>query len=323
MAPEALTVTTTRGQVIELESRVEAVVVDGSGHVTEAFGAVDRRLPLRSTAKALQALALVGSGAADAFDVSPIELTLACASHNGEDGHVLAVEEWLTRLGLSEAELQCGASLPYSRAVSDDYVAAGGRPARLRHNCSGKHAGFLTLSAHLGGDPARYLDRDGEVQRAALAMVAERCGMTLGEDDVVGDGCGAPCPCVSLEALARGWSSLMDDAVSSTRIRSAITANPWYLAGTGRFDTAIVELTSGRVLSKIGADGMHVAMAPSLSLVVATKAVDGSRIAAEEGLVHLLVQNGALTAEDAEHLPRGSVRDDAGRVVGTITVGAS
>ena len=320
MAPDALTVQTTRGAVVELESRVNAVIVDRAGRLSEAFGAIDRRLPLRSTAKPLQAMALVESGAADALEVTAIELALASASHNGEDGHVAAVEGWLARLGLSESDLQCGASLPYSRTVADDYVAHGGTPRRVRHNCSGKHTGFLAVGAHLGADPARYLDRDGEVQRAALALVAERCGMVLGDDDIVGDGCGAPCPCVTLEAVARGWSTLMDDASSSTRIRSAIAAHPWYLAGTGRFDTAIVEITEGRVLSKIGADGMHVAMAPELGLAVATKAVDGSRVAVEEGLVHLLVRSGALTSEQAESLPRASVRDDAGRVVGAISV---
>ena len=321
MAPDALTVQTTRGSVLEMESRVSAVIVDGSGRLVEAFGTVDRRLPLRSTAKPLQALALVESGAADALGVTAPELALASASHNGEDGHVVAIESWLARLGRGEGDLQCGASLPYLRSMADDYLVHGGVPARIRHNCSGKHTGFLTLSAHLGADPTRYLDRTGEVQRTALAIVAERCGMQLGDDDIVGDGCGAPCPCVTLEALARGWSTLMVDAAGSgARIRSAIASHPWNLAGTRRLDTALIELTEGRVISKVGADGMHVAMAIDAGLVVATKAIDGSRVAAEEGLVHLLTQNGALTAEDAERLPRASVRDDAGRVVGAISV---
>jgi L-asparaginase II len=321
MAPDALTVQTTRGSVLEMESRVNAVIVDAGGRVAEAFGATDRRLPLRSTAKPLQALALVESGAADALGVTDPELALASASHNGEDGHAAAVESWLARLGLGEGDLQCGASLPYLRPIADDYLVHGGVPRRIRHNCSGKHAGFLTLSAHLGADPARYLDRTDQVQRTVLAIVAERCGMRLGDDDIVGDGCGAPCPCVTLEALARGWSTLMVDAAGSgARIRSAIASHPWNLAGTGRFDTAIIEVTGGRVISKVGADGMHVAMALDAGLVIATKAVDGSRIAAEEGLVHLLTQNGALTGDDAERLPRASVRDDAGRVVGAIKV---
>jgi L-asparaginase II len=309
--------------VVELESRVNAVIVDGGGRVVEAFGTIDRRLPLRSTAKPLQALALIESGAADALGVTAAELALASASHNGEDGHASAVESWLSRLGLGERDLQCGASLPYLRAIADDYLVHGGVPTRIRHNCSGKHAGFLTLGAHLGADPARYLDRAGEVQRAVLAIVAERCSLALGDDDIVGDGCGAPCPCVSLEELARGWSTVMADAAGSgARLRSAIAAHPWNLAGTGRFDTALIELTGGRVISKVGADGMHVAMAVDAGLVVATKAIDGSRVGAEEGLVHLLVQNGVLTADGAERLPRASVRDDAGRVVGAITVGA-
>ena len=322
MAPDALTVQTTRGSVLEMESHVNAVIADGGGRVVEAFGEVDRRLPLRSTAKLLQALALVESGAADAFAVTASELTLACASHNGEDGHAASVESWLARLGLGEADLQCGAALPKQRQIADEFLAHGGRPSRIRHNCSGKHSGFLTLSAQLGADPARYLDRTGPAQRAALALVAERCGTVLGDDDIVGDGCGAPCPCVSLGAVARGWASVMVDppGAAGARIRSAIAANPWYLAGTGRFDTALIELTGGRVISKVGADGMHIAMAPDVALVVATKAVDGSRVAAEEALVHLLTRNGAITADDAVRLPRASVRDDAGRVVGAITI---
>src|SRR3954468_8742678 len=164
MTQDPLIVQTTRGGVVELESRVNAVVVDSDGSLTEAFGTVDRRLPLRSTAKPLQALALVESGAAEALDVTPVELALASASHNGEDGHVAAVEAWLARLGVSEDALQCGASLPYLRSIPDDYVAHGGAPRRIRHNCSGKHAGFLAIGAHLGADPARYLDRTGEVQ---------------------------------------------------------------------------------------------------------------------------------------------------------------
>ena len=323
MAPDPLTVQTTRGAVVEMESRVNAAIVDASGRLVESFGMVGRRLPLRSTAKPLQALALVDSGAADELAMTPVELTLACASHSGEDGHVTAVASLLERLGLSEADLQCGASLPYSRAVADEYLAHGGTPRRIRHTCSGKHAGFLALGAHLGADPVRYLDRAGGVQKAALAAVAERCGMALGDDDIVGDGCGAPCPCVTLEAVARGWATLMDDTASSTRIRTSIAAHPWYLAGTGRFDTAIAEVTAGRVLSKIGTDGMHLAMAPHADLAVAAKAVDGSRIAAEEGLVHLLVQSGALSTDEAERLPRASVLDDAGRVVGAISVSAS
>jgi len=323
MAPDPLTVQTTRGAVVEMESRVNAAIVDAGGRLVESFGMVGRRLPLRSTAKPLQALALVDSGAADELAMTPVELTLACASHSGEDGHVTAVASLLERLGLSEADLQCGASLPYSRAVADEYLAHGGTPRRIRHTCSGKHAGFLALGAHLGADPVRYLDRAGGVQKAALAAVAERCGMALGDDDIVGDGCGAPCPCVTLEAVARGWATLMDDTASSTRIRTSIAAHPWYLAGTGRFDTAIAEVTAGRVLSKVGTDGMHLAMAPHAGLAVAAKAVDGSRIAAEEGLVHLLVQSGALNTDEAERLPRASVLDDAGRVVGAISVSAS
>lgn len=324
MASDVLTVRTTRGGVTELESRVIATIVGADGNLVDSFGDIGHRVPLRSTAKPLQAIALVESGAADALAVTSGELALACASHNGEDGHVEVLRAWLERIGLSESSLQCGAALPYSRPVADQYVAHGGHPARLRHNCSGKHTGFLTLGVHLGADPADYLNRRGAVQTAALSILEERCATTVGDDDIVQDGCGAPCPCVTLDALARGWSSLLADpsGAAGSRIREAITANPWNLAGTGRFDTAMVETTNGTVISKVGADGLHIAMAANGGVVVATKAIDGSRVAAEEALVYLLRTSGALTDAQAEALPRASVRDDAGREVGRISVHA-
>ena len=131
----------------------------------------------------------------------------------------------------------------------------------------------------------------------------------------------------SRSAPSRRCNAAKSRAAATTRSpdgeSTSIAAHPWYLAGTGRFDTAIAEVTAGRVLSKIGTDGMHLAMAPHAGLAVAAKAVDGSRIAAEEGLVHLLVQSGALNTDEAERLPRASVLDDAGRVVGAISVSAS
>jgi L-asparaginase II len=322
MAPDVLTVQTTRGGVTELESHVIAAIVDKGGSQVEAFGDIRHRVPLRSTAKPLQALALVESGAADALAVTSSELALACSSHNGEDGHVTAIEAWLGRLDLGESDLQCGASLPYLRSVSDDYIASGGTPARLRHNCSGKHTGFLALGAHLGAPPADYLARSGAVQSAVLDILVDRCGQSLDDADIVSDGCGAPCPCLTLDALARGWATLLaaPDGTSGARIRAAITEYPWNLAGSHRFDTAMVESTGGRIISKVGADGMHIAMVADVGIVVATKAIDGSRVAAEESLLHLLVKNGALTDDELEALPRASVRNDAGELVGAISV---
>lgn len=322
MAPDVLTVRTTRGGVTELESRVIASIVDRDGSLVEAFGDIAHRVPVRSTIKPLQALALVESGAADALDVSSSELAFACSSHNGEDGQVAVIESWLERLGLGESDLQCGAALPYLRPIADNYIAHGGKPSRLRHNCSGKHTGFLALGKYLGAGPADYQDRAGAVQSAVLAIVADRCAQPLGDDDLVSDGCGAPCPCLTLDAVARGWSTLLAsaDGSSGARIRDAIAAHPWNLAGTDRFDTAMVESTGGRVISKVGADGLHVAMVSDVGIVVATKSIDGSRVAAEESLLHLLGKAGALSDGEAEGLPRASVRNDAGRVVGSISV---
>ena len=153
--------------------------------------------PLRSAVKPLQALPLVASGAVDAMGVSDRELAIACGSHNGEPGHVEIVAEWLARLGLSEDHLQCGRARPMAGAwdvlAADDIV----EPTRIKHNCSGKHTGFLTLALHLGVDPSCYLDETAPVQRTVLQSLADRFGLPGASLETAVDGCGAPVACVS------------------------------------------------------------------------------------------------------------------------------
>ena len=320
-----LVVEVTRGWVVESRHQVIAAVVDVAGAVIRSHGEGATPVAPRSAVKSLQALRLVGSGAAAAFELDDEHLALACASHSGEPGHVALVESWLARLDLTPDDLECGPSLPRDPAASAAHVASGGQAERVLHNCSGKHAGFLTLARHLGVEPRGYLGPTHPVQEevlAALAAAAEVGGET---DRLLVDGCGAPVLVLPLERLARAMAAMVNPdagwAEDASRLRTAIRSAPWYVAGTDRLDTRVAEALDGAGFVKWGAEGVYVAALAELGLGVAVKALDGARRAAEAAIVHLLVELGAIEREGPlADLVRPPVTNSTGDVVGEIRV---
>src|SRR5918994_3317438 len=135
-----------RGARVESQHRVAYAAADRDGRLLAATGDVDRAIFPRSAVKPLQALALVESGAADRFALGERELALACASHSGEPEHVALVRAWLARLELAPSALECAAHPPLHGPSAQRLAAAGRAPERVHNNCSGKHAGMLTVA---------------------------------------------------------------------------------------------------------------------------------------------------------------------------------
>lgn len=284
-----LTVELRRGPHVESRHVVHAVVADVEGDVTRSWGDPDRLTHPRSAVKPLQALPLVETGAADAFDLGPVQLALACASHNGEPGHVAAVDAWLARIGCSADDLECGVE----QAHRDADLAA----TASRNNCSGKHAGFLTVARHLGVDTVGYIQPDHPVQELVRAALAETTRTALDPAEAGIDGCGIPVHPMPLHAIAtaaagfgdpRGWPAERADA--ARRLGAAMAAEPWFVAGTGRLCTDLLDAAEGEVLVKTGAEGVQLAALPRLGLGIAIKAEDGSRPASEVALGHVLAE---------------------------------
>ena len=148
-AANPVLVEVTRGDMVESRHRAAFAVADPRGRVVASAGDIERPVYARSAIKALQAIPLVESGAAEAFGLSDAEIALACASHHGEPRHVETVTAWLARIGCSLEDLECGAHPPTHAASHRALMAAGEEPGAVHNNCSGKHAGFLTLARHL------------------------------------------------------------------------------------------------------------------------------------------------------------------------------
>ncbi|MFN9779992.1 MAG: asparaginase [Alphaproteobacteria bacterium] len=294
-----------RGNMVESAHRGAAVVCDAAGTLRAAWGAVTRPVYPRSAYKALQALALVETGAAAAAGVTDEELALACASHSGEPMHTSRVAAWLSRIGCTEPDLACGPHLPYHEKSAHDLIRAGEKPCRLHNNCSGKHTGFLTLARHLGAPVAGYEQPAHPVQAHVRAAIAEMCGVAPGAMPVGIDGCAAPNYAIPLSGLALGMARLANPAglaparaAAAERLVSAWKAHPDLVSGTGRACADLISAARGRTVVKTGAEAVFMAALPEQGLGIALKIDDGGTRAAETVMAQLLVLLGEADPDD-------------------------
>ncbi|MDE0928211.1 MAG: asparaginase [Acidimicrobiales bacterium] len=316
MSNEPLKVELTRAGIVESVHLVDAVVVDTAGQVQETWGDFARHTLPRSATKPLQALPLVETGAADAFNLSTVELSMSCASHNGEASHVATVEAWLAKVGSGQEDLAC-ASHPHSepRLIADDYCS--GLPTPVSNNCSGKHSGFITLMRHEGVEVDGYLAPEHPLHRDYITpMLAEMCHFDPAGQEPGIDGCGVPVWAIPLTGLATGWANL-PGRPAGRRLLDAMIAEPFYMAGTGRSCTRINTEGQGRAIVKTGAEGVFCGTLPDQGLGIALKVHDGGARASGAAAAWLLHQLGALDFDGTDE-----VTNHAGRVVGEIRVRA-
>lgn len=273
----------------------DAVVCDTKG-VVEAWGRPGQIVFPRSSCKMIQALPLIESGAADAAGLTDRQLALACASHSGARMHVDAVGQWLHGLGLGEPDLRCGCHMPRDADENRRLTCSDTDPCQLHNNCSGKHAGFLTLNRHLRGGPD-YVDAAHPVQQAVKAAFEEVTGEVSPGYGI--DGCSAPNWSCSLAGLGHAMAIFADPpddlrGRAMRRLTDAMRTHPEMVAGEGRACTILMRATGGRVAAKTGAEAVFVAILPDQGLGVALKIADGATRAAEAAIAALLVHLGAL-----------------------------
>lgn len=289
-----------RGGRLESAHVGHAVICDAEGAIVEAWGNPEALIYPRSSCKMLQALPLVESGAADAIGLDPRRLALSCASHSGGAIHTETVTDWLGEIGLGEGDLRCGPQMPEDKAAMKGLICSDTSPCQIHNNCSGKHAGFLTLTKHIGAGP-EYVDPAHPVQHA----VREAFEAVTGEDSPgYGiDGCSAPNFATSVTGLARAMAYFAGaDGKSGTRaeaavrLRDAMRAHPEMVAGEGRACTELMRAMDGKVAIKTGAEAVFVAILPEQRLGVALKIVDGGTRASEAAITALLIRLGVLDA---------------------------
>lgn len=292
---DSILVEVTRGGRIESRHAGAAVVVDADGRVLFGVGDTDAAVYPRSAVKALLALPLVETGAADRLGLSAAELALACSSHSGEPEHAEVAASMLAKAGRDVSTLECGTHWPTRVSSARNLAAAGLVPSALHNNCSGKHSGFICLACDQGHDTKGYIQPDHPTMRAVTAALAETTGVQLDAGRMAIDGCSIPTYAIPLRALAHGFARFgtgagmtPDRAAAASRLRAAVAAHPFLVAGTGRFDTNLMEALGARVFSKTGAEGVFCVALPELGLGIAVKCDDGAGRAAEVATAALI-----------------------------------
>jgi L-asparaginase II len=316
-----------RGSRVESRHRGAVAIADADGTIVLELGDVEPPIYPRSAIKALQALPLIETGAAVRYGFADAELALACASHGGEPSHVAVVERMLGRIDLDTSALECGAHLPIHQGAAHALVRAGRSPSAVHNNCSGKHAGFLACCRAMEVDHRGYVSPAHPVQREVKAAIESLAGLSIPDDRCAVDGCSVPTWALPLRNLARAFARFgtgkglaAGRAAAAARLRAACAANPFLIAGTGRFCTQVMEALGSRVFVKSGAEGMQCAAVPELGLGIALKCDDGAARAAEVMMalaISRLMRDDAAKAALAPFM-RPELHNWKGTVVGRL-----
>ena len=301
-----------RGGAVESTHCGAVAVLDAEGALVASLGDIDRPIFPRSAVKVLQALPLVASGAADRLGLSDTELALACASHNGEGVHAQTAAAMLAKAGLDAGALECGAHWPYDEAAARALATQQRAPTALHNNCAGKHAGFLCLACALHGRAdlrhyvRGYVRPEHPVMREVTAALQAATGHDLANTPQGIDGCSIPTFAIPLRRLALAFARVgtgigVSDAHAraARRLRSAVATAPFMVAGSGRFDTRVIERFGERVFCKVGAEGVYCAALPDRGLGVAIKIADGNNARAAEVVMAAAIES-LVALDDGE-----------------------
>ncbi|MCH2329080.1 MAG: asparaginase [Rhodobacterales bacterium] len=287
-----------RGSYLESVHTGMAVICDKDGEISHQWGDPNALILPRSSAKMMQAIPLIISGAEKKFSIGEDLLALACASHNAAEIHLSRVLGWLSHLGFSETDLRCGPQPSKDPYVKKQMLEKGQSPCQIHNNCSGKHAGFLSVSRHLNAGP-EYTDPDHPVQLMVMDVFQELTQNKV--DGITIDGCSAPNPAIPLYSLAKvmSWFATAhkrDDQLSKAalKLRNAMVNYPELVAGDLRACTNLMKACEKKAILKTGAEGVFVAILPELEKGVALKIFDGGTRASECAIASLLIQLGVL-----------------------------
>lgn len=325
-----LNVVVTRGGVVESRHCVDAAVVSMNGELLHRAGNPSVVTWWRSCAKPFQALPLVESGGIEKLGWNADQLALACASHGGEPEHVAIAESMLRSIGLEEGDLACGPHEPLAPRGARLLRESGHRVTRLHNNCSGKHSAMLA-QAHLASLPTKGYERiEHEVQQASLRSVALWSGMDESALGVAVDGCGVPVFALPLTNMALSYARLVSAAARghepAARVVHAMTGNPFLIGGTERFDTALMQACRGKVLCKIGAEGVHTLALVDRGIGLAIKVQDGTPRAQYPAVLALLAHLGELPdplPDALREFASRPVKNTRSEAVGEIRVSAA
>jgi L-asparaginase len=285
----AIEVRLLREGIIESRHSVEAVVSDNRGRVLSVAGNAETATFVRSALKPFQALAVTTTGTLERYNLTDRDLAIITSSHKGTIEQVRQVFNILWRADIDPTALKC--------------PTPEGKRSNLEYNCSGKHAGMLAVCQQLNFPLTTYMERKHPVQQLILTKVAELLRMPAAEFISVHDDCGVPTYLMQIGQMADLYAQLASgNSLDMERIIRAMTHHSTMVAGDGEFDTELMRLTPGEIVSKSGAEGVQCLSRIGEGMGLAIKAIDGSKRAKYAVAIHLLQRLGWITPSVAEAL---------------------
>ncbi len=335
----------TRGPIVESIHYGAIAVVDANGKLLASYGDPQTVVFLRSSAKPFQVLPFVERGGVEHFGLTPRELSLACASHEGSAMHLEAVRGMQEKIGIRESDLQCGIHMPSDTEMFKSLVKSGAALTPNINNCSGKHTAMLAHAKMRGLPLDSYLDIQHPIQQDILTTFAEVSGVAREQVKLGVDGCSAPNFAVPLYHAALAFARLSDPrelaeprAAACRKITSAMTTYPEMVSGFGEFDCELMKAGEGKIVCKRGAEGFQAlgllpgALGPdSPGVGIALKVADGdaSRMSARlefssrvrpAVVLEILRQLNALSSKQMQELsafgPVKQIKNHRGLVTG-------
>lgn len=318
-----------RGGMVESRHRGDLVVVDSNGHLISSLGNPHTITFWRSAAKPFQAIPLVEEGGIEHFGLSEKELALITSSHSGEKEHTQAVIGILKKIGLTEEALDCGAAAPMNVAAAQNFLK-NNQPFKPVHNaCSGKHSGMLALCVLKGWPTAGYYHSDHPLQQETLKVIAEMTEVAPADIKIGIDGCGVPVFGLPISNMALAFARLSqpEGLAKEARVKAlqricrAMISYPFYVAGTNRLDTILMELTGGRLVAKLGAESVYCVGLVNEGMAFCLKIEDGNYRALDPVVIKTLHNLGWLTEEEFAKLQsrrRPPLKNHRGEVVGHL-----
>lgn len=278
-----------REGIVESTHQVEATVCDARGRLLLVAGSSETTAFVRSALKPFQALAVATTGTLERYDLNDKDLAIICSSHQGAVEQARQVFNVLWRADIEPSALQC--------------PTPEGCRSPLQHNCSGKHAGMLAICQQRNWPINTYLRKSSPVQKLVLSKIAELLSMPGEELIGAHDDCGAPTYSMKLSQMAHLYAQLASgDNLDLERILRAMTYYPTMVAGAGAFDTELMRLTEGELVSKSGAEGIQCVGRVGQGMGLAIKVVDGSKRAKYATALHVLRNMGWISPSVAETL---------------------
>lgn len=298
-----------RGGYAESAHTGHIAVVDPAGNLLYSCGDPQRPTFARSSMKPLQTVPLIETGAAAHYQLSPADISLACASHNGEEQHTARVLDLLKRLELEVEDLKCGLHPPRWKDTYEQIIKSDTPITPVFNNCSGKHSGMLTTARYMGESTEDYYVLEHPVQQRILEVISDFSEVPVRDIEIGIDGCGVPVHGIPLDRLALCFAKMAKPESFPEKRREAIetvTASmmtaPEMVGGTDRFCTDFMKVMGGRMFGKAGAEGVYCIGDLQSGLGIALKIEDGNGRAAYPAAVEVLKQLGLLTEQQEEKL---------------------